>query len=181
MVTEDQTCVIDPKFAFYGPIAFDVGMLLANFWMSYFSQRGHEAKGSREVMRIYLLNVVVDIWQNFRDEFSTLWHCERNGILYQRQLFEDQGDMLGAQQALDLVLQGIWVDMLGFAGVEIHRRILGLAHNADFEMIDDAEMRASCETKALKLGRHLAVNRQHIHSMHEINGLAMRLEMEIVF
>ncbi len=89
--------------------------------------------------------------------------------------------MLGAQQALDLVLQGIWVDMLGFAGVEIHRRILGLAHNVDFEMIDDAEMRASCETKALKLGRHLAINRQHIHSMHEINGLAMRLEMEIVF
>ncbi len=52
MVTEDQTRVIDPKFAFYGPIAFDVGMLLANFWMSYFSQRGHEAKGSREEMRI---------------------------------------------------------------------------------------------------------------------------------
>jgi 5-methylthioribose kinase len=180
MVTEDQTRVIDPEFAFYGPIAFDVGMLLANFWMSYFSQRGHEDNGSRESMRKYLLKVIVDIWQNFRDEFSELWHSERNGILYQRQLFEDQGDMLGAEQALDLMLQGIWVDMLGFAGVEMHRRILGLAHNADFEMIEDADARASCETKALKLGRHLAVNRQHIHSMHEVNQLAMRLEMEIV-
>ncbi len=180
MVTQDQTRVIDPEFAFYGPIAFDVGMLLANFWMSYFSQRGHEDNGSRESMRKYLLKVIVDIWKNFCDEFSTLWHSERNGILYQRQLFEDQGDTLGAEQALDSVLQGIWVDMLGFAGVEMHRRILGLAHNADFEMIEDADLRASCEAKALKLGRHLAVNRQHIHSLHEINKLAVRLEMEIV-
>ncbi len=42
MVTDDDTRVIDPEFAVYGPIAFDVGMLLANFWMSFFSQRGHE-------------------------------------------------------------------------------------------------------------------------------------------
>ncbi len=46
--------------------------------------------------------------------------------------------MLASEQALDLVLHGIWVDMLGFAGVEMHRRILGLAHNADFETIEDA-------------------------------------------
>jgi len=38
MVTDDETRVIDPEFAFYGPISFDIGMLLANFWMSYFSQ-----------------------------------------------------------------------------------------------------------------------------------------------
>ncbi len=180
MVTADETRVIDPEFAFYGPMAFDVGMLLANFWMSYFSQAGHETNGKRDTMRGYLLTVVVKIWKTFRDEFSRLWHSERNGILYQRQLFEEQGDMLGSEQALDLVLQNIWVDMLGFAGVEMHRRILGLAHNADFETIENADVRANCETKALKLGRHLAVNRAHIHSLHEINKLAMRLETEIV-
>lgn len=180
MVTANETRVIDPEFAFYGPIAFDVGMLLSNFWMSYFSQSGHEKQGGRAEMRSYLQNVLVEIWQVFRTEFSRLWHSERNGILYQRQLFEEQGDMLGSEQALDLVLQNIWVDMLGFAGVEMHRRILGLAHNADFETIVNPDVRARCETKALKLGRHLAVNRHAIHSLQEINSLAMRLEMEIV-
>jgi 5-methylthioribose kinase len=180
MVTANETRVIDPEFAFYGPMAFDVGMLLANFWMSYFSQRGHEDKGKRYSMRDYLLNAIVEIWQVFSDEFSRLWHRERNGILYQRKLFEDQGDMLGSEQALNLVLQNIWLDMLGFAGVEMHRRILGLAHNADFETIENADLRARCETKALKLGRHLAVNRAHIRSLHEVNKLAMRLETEIV-
>jgi 5-methylthioribose kinase len=180
MVTSSETRVIDPEFAFYAPMAFDVGMLLANFWMSYFSQGGHEASGSRDGMRSYLLNVIVEIWATFREEFSSLWHSERNGILYQRQLFEDQGDMLGSEQALDMVLQGIWVDMLGFAGVEMHRRILGLAHNADFETIENPDLRAKCETKALKLGRHLAVNRHQIHSITEINRLAERLGKEFV-
>lgn len=176
MVTDTDTRIIDPEFAVYGPMAFDVGMLLANFWMSYFSQSGHEAGGKRDAMRAWLLDALDETWKVFRNEFSTLWRTERKGILYQSTLFEDQGDPLGAEQALDCVLHEIWTDMLGFAGIEIHRRILGLAHNADFETIEDVDLRARCEAKALKLGRHLAVNRRRIHSIAEINALAERLE-----
>jgi 5-methylthioribose kinase len=71
--------------------------------------------------------------------------------------------------------------MLGFAGVEIHRRILGLAHNADFETIEDEDLRAKCEAKALRFGRHLAVNRHNIHSLDEINTLAGLVEKEHVW
>ncbi len=181
MVTPEETRVIDPEFAFYGPIAFDVGVLLANFWMSYFSQSGHENDGNRVEMRHYLLGVIEEIWTTFCAEFAKLWRNERNGILYQRSLFEDRGDLLGAEQALDHVLHEIWTDMLGFAGVEIHRRILGLAHNADFETIADEDLRARSETKALKLGRHLAVNRRNIQGLAEINSLAERLEKETVY
>lgn len=180
MVTIEETRVIDPEFAVYGPFAFDVGMLLANFWMSYFSQSGHEDAGSRAGMRAYLLGVIDETWATFAAEFAALWRTERKGILYQASLFEDQGDALGAEQALDALLTDIWVEALGFAGVEIHRRILGLAHNADFETIADTDLRARCEAKALKLGRHLAVNRRAIHSIAEVNALAARLEKEIV-
>ncbi|KQV01620.1 methylthioribose kinase [Mesorhizobium sp. Root102] len=178
MVTERETRMIDPEFAFYGPMAFDVGMLLANFWMSFFSQRGHEQKGKRDAMRAYLLEVTVETWVVFRAEFSHLWRTERTGMLYQKSLFEDQGDRLGAEQALDHVLHQIWTDLLGFAGIEVHRRILGLAHNADFETIADEDLRASCEAKALKFGRHLAVNRRQIHSVDEVNQLAALIEQE---
>lgn len=180
MVTEEDTRVIDPEFAFYGPMAFDVGMLLANFWMAFFAQRGHEGGGPREAMRAYLLRVIVETWAVFRAEFSALWRGEREGILYRRELFEEAGDGLGAEQALDRLLAELWHDLLGFAGVEIHRRILGLAHNADFEEIEDAELRARCEAAALKFGRHLAVNRHHIHGLEEANALAVRLEGESV-
>jgi 5-methylthioribose kinase len=180
MVTDTETRVIDPEFAVYGPIAFDVGMALANFWMSFFSQRGHEGAGSRDAMRTYLLGVVVETWAVFRAEFSNLWRTERTGMLYHRSLFEDQGDIFGSEQALDRFVHSIWVDMLGFAGVEIHRRILGLAHNADFETIEDEDLRAKCEAKALKFGRHLAVNRHAIHSLDEVNAMAELIERDQV-
>ena len=178
MVIDTETRMIDPEFAFYGPIAFDVGMLLANFWMAFFSQRGHEENGSRDSMRAYLLKVTAETWAIFRVEFSHLWRTERTGMLYQRSLFEDQGDVLGSEQALDHMLSGIWTDLLGFAGIEVHRRILGLAHNADFETIADADLRASCEAKALKFGRHIAVNRRQVHSIDEVNTLAALIEQE---
>ncbi|AZO09339.1 S-methyl-5-thioribose kinase [Mesorhizobium sp. M3A.F.Ca.ET.080.04.2.1] len=178
MVTDTETRMIDPEFAFYGPIAFDVGMLLANFWMAFFSQRGHEEKGSRDSMRAYLLKVTAETWAIFRAEFSHLWRTERTGMLYQRSLFEDQGDRLGSEQALDHMLSGIWTDLLGFAGIEVHRRILGLAHNADFETIADADLRATCEAKALRFGRHIAVNRRRIHIIDEVNNLAALIEQE---
>lgn len=181
MVTPENTRVIDPEFAFYGPMAFDVGMLIANFWMSYFSQSGHETgRGSREDMRQYLLATAEEIWSVFRGEFSRLWREERRGILYQASLFETQDDALASEQALHGVIADIWCDMLGFAGVEIHRRILGLAHNADFETIADESRRAACEAKALKFGRHIAVNRSRIQSMDDIRELAERMEKEIV-
>ena len=41
MVTETETKVIDPEFAFYGPIGFDVGAVLANLLMAYFASDGH--------------------------------------------------------------------------------------------------------------------------------------------
>ena len=176
MVTDGDTRVIDPEFAFYGPMSFDVGMLLANYWMSFFSQAGHEKGGDREPMRAYLLGVVVETWSVFREEFSRLWRSERTGMLYDRRLYEDRGDSLGSEQALDRMLHDIWVDMLGFAGVEIHRRILGLAHNADFETIEDEDVRAGCEAKALKFGRYICVNRERIHGLDEINTLAARIE-----
>ncbi len=174
MVTAQDTRVIDPEFAVYGPMAFDVGMLLANFWMAYFSQAGHEEAGSRDEMRTWLLDATAEIWRTFRTEFARLFDT-RSGILYPSALYEDQGDPLGARQALDHILHDIWREMLGFAGLEIHRRILGLAHNAEFESIADEELRAACERPALEFGRHLVVNRRRIASLDEVHALARLL------
>jgi 5-methylthioribose kinase len=58
----------------------------------------------------------------------------------------------------------------------MHRRILGLAHIAEFEAIEDPTIRAPCEAKALKLGRMLAVARKSISDFAEIHAVARRLE-----
>jgi 5-methylthioribose kinase len=169
--------VIDPEFAVYGPFGFDVGMLIANFWLAYFAQSGHESRaGERDAYREWILGVAVTIWRDFVAEFSNLWRTERTGILFPAALFEDQRHGLAAEQALSALLHRIWQDALGFAGMEMHRRILGLAHIAEFETIEDSGRRAPGEAKALRLGRMLAVARNNFGDVAEINAIARRLE-----
>ncbi|MDZ4095028.1 MAG: S-methyl-5-thioribose kinase [Paracoccaceae bacterium] len=178
MVTATDTQVIDPEFAVYGPFGFDVGMLLANFLLGFFAQSGHEvAPTARDGYRQFMLDVTRDTWTTFETEFTRLWRTERSGILYQSSLFEDQGDVIAAEQALHAVLGGIWADAMGFCGVEMHRRILGLAHIEDLEAIVDDGRRLVAERRALAMGRHLAVNRATV-TMAGLLALAERIEAQ---
>ena len=168
MVTETETKVIDPEFVTYGPMGFDMGMLLANFVMAYYSQPDHNNDSDYPE---WILNVIAGIWSEFTAEFTHLWRTERTGILYQKTLYEDQGHDLASEQALTQRLNAIWQDALGFAGVEIHRRTLGLAHNADLETIENEDIRAIYETRGLELGRLLIINR------HTITGMDAMLDL----
>ncbi len=177
MAVGDRAVVIDPEFATYGPMGFDVGMLISNFLMAFHAQSGHEAApGARAGFATWILEVASEIWTSFAAEFSTLWRTRRTGILYPPRLYEDQGQALASEQALTERLAAIWTDAMGFCGVEMHRRILGLAHNADFETIADTDRRAICEARALRLGRQLIRTRRSIRGMDEVCALARRIE-----
>src|SRR5690606_30170641 len=67
MCTDTDTRVIDPEFGFYGPMGFDLGMLLANFLMAYFSQSAHRHDPGE--MQDWLLSVIADCCAAFRAEF----------------------------------------------------------------------------------------------------------------
>lgn len=173
MVRGASAVAIDPEFAIYGPMGFDVGMLIANFLMAFHAQSGHEdAPGARDGYRGWILGVAAEVWTSFAAEFAHLWRTERRGMLYPAALFEDQGQPLAAEAALTRRLRAVWTDAVGFCGVEMHRRILGLAHNADFETIADPDRRAACEARALRLGRQLMKDRRAIRDMDEIVALA---------
>ena len=177
MAFEGDIKVIDPEFAAYGPFGFDVGMLIANFFLAFFAQGGHEqAKGARDAYRGWILGVTVTLWSAFKDEFTRLWRTERTGMLYPRALYEDQGQPGAAERALSDLLARIWVDALGFAGVEMHRRILGLAHVAELERIADPARRAACEAPALRMGRYLAVERTGAPGLEALHAMAWRLQ-----
>ena len=166
MVSGDDVRVIDPEFATYGPMGFDVGMLIANFLMAALSQPGHGA--DRSDYSDWILQEAAAVWSVFAEEFMRLWRTERNGILFPPCLYEDQGHAAASEEALSRMLKTIWYDALGFCGLECHRRILGLAHNADFEQIADERARATCEARALELGRTLVLDRAKIGDMVEV-------------
>ena len=81
----------------------------------------------------WILGVIEEVCTTFEAEFRHLWQTERTGILYPASLFEDQGH--ASTPACDAVLTGLWRDAWTICGIEMHRRCLSLAHNADFEDI----------------------------------------------
>ena len=153
MCTDTETKMIDPEFAMYGPMGFDLGMLVANFLMAYFSQPAHRDPNELEPYQAWILGLIEEVSATYEAEFTRLWHRERTGMLYPKALFEDQGHSSDA--ALRDLLDRIWREAVGFCGIEMHRRTLSLAHNADFESIEDPARRAPLEARNLMMGRDL--------------------------
>jgi 5-methylthioribose kinase len=156
MVTADDTRVIDPEFAFYGPVGFDPGMFLANLWMAHF--------GGAEGM----LDLAAAFWSGFVERFAGHWRALGEGGALLALARDDAALREGAIAAWR---EAVWRDALGFAGAEIIRRIVGLAHVADFESIADPARRATCEARALRFARVLLLDRNRIGPA-DIAGLA---------
>lgn len=172
MCTDSETKVIDPEFAFYGPMGFDLGMLIANFLMAYFSQPAHRKVSDLTDYQEWILETIVSIHRTFEAEFKELWASERSGILYPHSLFEDQGQ--SSDIALQLTLDQVWEDALGICGIEMHRRVLSLAHNEDFEAIENIELKAKLESANLKMGRHIILQRTNVSDVTSLVELARR-------
>lgn len=169
MATDTEIRVIDPEFAQYGPMGFDLGMLTANYLMAYFSQPAHRGD-DLEDYQAWILTVIEDSFAAFVTEFKQLWATERTGILYPKSLFEDQGH--SSEPACDAVLADIWQDALQFCGIEMHRRCLSLAHNADFENIEDTSQRAPLEARNIEMGAALILGADTVKDPQSLSALA---------
>lgn len=170
MSTDSESRVIDPEFSQYGPMGFDVGMLIANLLMAYFSQPAHRDEATLDGYQAWLMEVTNKVIDQFNAEFANLWNSERTGMLFPAVLFEDQGH--SSESALNAVLADIWQDAMGFCGIEMHRRTLSLAHNADFESISDTGLRGGLEARNLMMGRELILNRHGADPSDVITRLA---------
>ncbi|KAL4457683.1 hypothetical protein ABPG75_012548 [Micractinium tetrahymenae] len=161
MATEETTYVIDPEFAYYGPVAFDVGKILANLLLAFFACDGHATEAApRSEQRRWLLQCARELWGGFRQRFTELWRAHgAKGDACSAALFS--GDSAEAAAALEAAQQQfmdeLWADSLGFMGAVMIRRIVGIAHVADMDSIPDADVRAACERRALRFGRCLLV------------------------
>lgn len=174
MLTENDTKVIDPEFAFYGPMGFDIGALLANLLMNFFSQNGHEkSPGERKEFKKWILNLINMIWIKFENKFCNLWDEYPEGDGYPEQLFNNKHIIKTEQKKY---LQNIYTDSIGFAGAKIIRRIFGFAHNIDFDWIKDDKTRAICENKCANLGIEMQINPSKFRDISSLIEAAIKLD-----
>ncbi|GAB4524026.1 MAG: S-methyl-5-thioribose kinase [Roseibium sp.] len=176
MSTDSDSRVIDPEFVQYGPMGFDIGMLTANFLMAYFSQPAHREAAGLGPYQDWILSVIDEVFAAFEEEFRTLWSTERTGMLFPASLFEDQGH--SSAGACDAVLAEIRSDAMGFCGIEMHRRTLSLAHNADFEEIGDEALRRRLEARNLAMGADLILRAETFGATRELLELARQFNVK---
>ena len=172
MVTPDDTRIIDPEFAVYGPMGFDTGAFLANLLLAFFAQDGHDPQRRREGYREWILATAETFWSVFEGEFLALWRTAPLGDALVAGLFEDDASAQALEAFRAATLRRLFEDTLGFAACKMIRRILGLAHVEDLESIADPDLRAACEGRALDLARALMLGRQNIGSVAEVGRMA---------
>jgi len=176
MVNEHETKVIDPEFAFYGPMGFDVGLLIANFFLSFFSQSGWEkTKNERAGYEEWILEETGLIWTLFARKFSQLWDESLTGDLVSPNYTQNEQRIDIISRVREQYMARLLNDTLGFTGAEMIRRIVGLAHVADLDLIENPERRAQCESRALIMARELMVNCENYKTIESVIKLAREM------
>jgi 5-methylthioribose kinase len=176
MVTEDDTRVIDPEFAFYGPIGFDLGAFFGNLLLSWYSQPGHASRRDERVAyQHWILEQAAVFWQAFRSRFLALWAEHAGGDVLPPSMFSRAEEASALTAARSALLDGLFADMLGFAACKMIRRIVGFAHVIDFERIEDAALRADCEAGALAMARTLLTHPAQFRSIQDVIDAVPRI------
>ena len=136
LVQNNTAKVIDAEFAFYGPVGFDLGLYWANYLLSYFSHQDTVDVQSA------LKTAIAKTWHTYTLEFSTV------DATLQKQ-----------------TLQQIFHEAVGFAGLEMLRRLMGAAHVKDIEGIADVSRKLRVERAALQFGTTLVKQHQSLRDM----------------
>ena len=156
MINQTETYVIDPEFAFYGPMGFDIGAVIGNLLLSYAS---HEVRSKDPAVqadfRKYLIDSILTLWKVFEREFQKhIW---------------DQVDPINMPRAYqqDYMLR-VLQDTAGLGACKMMRRVIGLAGVADIRGIEDVHERAIAGSLALNIAQTLIMRRREIRTIEDL-------------
>lgn len=163
-INTDNTKLIDAEFGYYGPIGFDCGSFIANLLLNYIACPAlFNDPAQAAAQQQYLLAQISEFWLSFSKQFTQLMATETQDPALQNSRYQQR------------FIQTVLVDTLGYAGCELIRRTVGLAHVADLDKINNANQRAACETQAIELGRELIMVRESVTDITAIFALINRI------
>jgi 5-methylthioribose kinase len=148
--SEQPAKVFDIEFAFYGPLAFDIGSLFGNFLLA--QARASVLERPAE-FRDWLGGLAGDVWNGFESELRTLWPSRVDDSL--------------TDGFLDRWLAQTFSDAVGFGGLKAIRRIVGLAKASDIQTLEEPQRLEAART-VLTVARSWVERRAEISSPAEL-------------
>ncbi len=156
-VTSEDIRVFDPEFAFYGPMGYDVGNVIAHLLFGYahaWAELPQDDPRKTEFCA-WALDSIVEIVNLFREKFIKKFP----------QLVTDH--LAKAPGFLTYYLDSVMEDTAAAAGMELIRRIVGVAKVKDITSISDPERQLKAEEALLLLGKGLVLNRGSVHTSED--------------
>ncbi|GAF15577.1 LOW QUALITY PROTEIN: 5-methylthioribose kinase [Bacillus sp. JCM 19046] len=151
-VTPTETKVIDPEFAFYGPAGYDIGNLIANFIFAYVHS-GYTSEGAeQDSFQAYILETIETLVDSFRTKFVLAFEAKATEPVARYEGF------------LEHYLAGVVEDAIAVAGLELCRRVIGIAKVADLTSITDELARTEAEMTCLTLGKTFILDRANFQT-----------------
>ena len=142
LANEEETKVVDPEFAFFGPMGHDLGTYLGNLALAYAAHEAHApSEEEKRAFRDWLLESLTETWRVFEREFLAAWERDAQHTEWVSDRYRER------------YLKRLLQDTAGFGAAEMFRRLIGMAHVSDFWSIEDEGERAAAESLALDIAR----------------------------
>lgn len=163
-VKEGSTKVLDPEFAFYGPIGYDVGNVIANLSFAWANAKVtlQDGEAKTEFME-WIESAICNTIDLFRDKAIRI-------------LKDESTDRMALTPGFaEWYVSEILADTAGVAGLEMNRRIVGSAKVKDIAGISDPEHRKLAERICVLAAKEFIMNRHtsfregknYIQSIHK--------------
>lgn len=167
-IKENSTMVIDPEFAFYGPAGYDVGNIVANLIFAYVhGKHTTEDEDKERQFSIYLINSIRELVNQFKVKFDKAWA-------------DYATDPVAAYQGFkDIYLFNLLKDTAGVAGLELIRRIIGLAHVEDITSISNEDKRLNAEKTCLLIGKSFILSRESLQTGEDFINVIKKVEKQL--
>ncbi|MEM7142519.1 MAG: S-methyl-5-thioribose kinase [Actinomycetota bacterium] len=165
MVTADDTKCIDPEFAFFGPIGYDLGTLFANLAINWAAQPAHGGDASANQAEV--ASIIRDVWNGYAETFDRLWAAGNTGELVPEGYWAFDGGDAAFAEYRARYLRTILQDSAGHAGCEMLRRLMGIVTVPDLETIEDGDARSEAERHVHAVARRWLVDRGSIEDVDQ--------------
>lgn len=128
-VKQDSTRVFDPEFAFYGPMGYDVGNVVANLIFAY----DNGVAAGNDAFCAWTLETIEKTIDLFKEKFLLVFDEAATDTMAKTKGFKEW------------YLASVLSDTAAYAGTELIRRTVGMAQVKDVTTIADEQKRAYAE------------------------------------
>lgn len=146
--------VLDPEFAFYGPMGYDVGNVIGNLFFAwahaYVVDVDKDEESNKKAFLDWLSVTIEEIVDLFIHKFNNLY----------KEIVTDE--MAKKDYYRKWYLDSVLTDSAGSAGLEIIRRVVGDSKVADITTIEDIDKRVKAERLLINIGKEMIISRKNI-------------------